>query len=44
MTDGQNTRDQCTNDRKSKHAWSNYILYIPFILSEVQTNAGLIHA
>ena len=33
MIDGQNTRDQITNDRRSKHEWSNHVLCIPFILS-----------
>ena len=33
VTDGQNTRDQITSDRRSKHAWSKCVLCIPFILS-----------
>ena len=33
IIDGQNTRDQITRGRKSKPAWSNCILCIPFILS-----------
>ena len=32
VTDGQNTRDQITRERRSKRAWSNYVLRIPFIL------------
>ena len=27
------TRDQITSNRRSKHAWSNYVICIPFILS-----------
>ena len=33
VTDSQNTRDQITSDRRSKRAWSNCVLCIPFILS-----------
>ena len=33
VTDGQNTRDQITSDRKSKRAWSKFVLYIPYIFS-----------
>ena len=33
MTDGQNTRDQITSDRRSKRAWSMCVLCIPYILS-----------
>ena len=32
-TDCPNTRDQITSDRRSKRAWSNYVLHTPFILS-----------
>ena len=32
-TDGQNTRDQITSDRRFKHASSNSVMCIPFILS-----------
>ena len=32
VTDGQNTRDQITSDRRSKRAWSNCVMCIPFIL------------
>ena len=40
MTDSQNTHGQITSDRRSKHAWSNCILCIPFILngSQLKTN------
>ena len=34
VTDSQNTRDQITRDRRSKHAWSNCVLCIPFILRD----------
>ena len=33
VTDSQNTRDQITSGRKSKRAWSNCALCIPFTLS-----------
>ena len=33
VTDGQNTRDQITSDRRSKHAWSKCFLSIPYVLS-----------
>ena len=33
VTDGQNTRDQITSDRRSKRAWSKCVLCIPYILS-----------
>ena len=33
LTDGWNMRDQITQGRRSKHAWSNCVLCIPFILS-----------
>ena len=33
MTDGQNTRDQITSDRRSKRAWSKCVLCIPYIRS-----------
>ena len=33
VTDSQNTRDLITSDRRSKRAWSNCVLGIPFILS-----------
>ena len=33
VTNGQNTRDQITSDRRSKRAWSNCVMCIPFILS-----------
>ena len=33
VTDGQNTRDQITRDRRSKRGRSNCVLCIPFILS-----------
>ena len=33
VTDGHNTRDQITSDRKSKRAWSKCVLYIPYIFS-----------
>ena len=32
VTDGQNTRDKITRDRRSKRAWSNCVFCIPFIL------------
>ena len=32
MTDGQNTRDQITSDRRSKRAWSKCVLRISYIL------------
>ena len=34
VTDSQNTRDHITSDRRSRRAWSNCVLRIPFILSE----------
>ena len=33
VTDSQNTRDHITSDRRSKRAWSNCVLCIPFIVS-----------
>ena len=33
MTDGQNTRDQITSDRRSKRAWSKCVLCFPYIRS-----------
>ena len=33
VTDGHNTRDQITSDRKSKRAWSKCVLYIQYIFS-----------
>ena len=30
MTDGQNTRDQITRDRRSKRAWSKCVLCVPY--------------
>ena len=44
VTGGQNTRDQITRGRRSTCSWLNCVLCIPFILSEVQTKAGYIHA
>ena len=44
MTDGQNACYQITNDRRSKCAWSNCVLHIPFILSGSPMYAGYIHA
>ena len=33
VRDSQNTRDQITSDRRFKRAWSNCVMYIPYILS-----------
>ena len=33
VIDGQNMRDQIKSYRRSKHAWSDCVFYIPFILS-----------
>ena len=33
VRDSQSTRDQITSDGRSKRAWSNWVLSIPFILS-----------
>ena len=33
LTDGQNTSDKLTSDRRSKRTWLNCVLCIPFILS-----------
>ena len=44
MTDGQNACYQITNDRRSKCAWPNCVLHIPFILSGSPMYAGYIHA
>ena len=40
VTDGQNTRDQITSDRRSKRAWSSAFCAFHTFLVEVQTNAG----
>ena len=33
VRDSQNTRDQISSDRRFKRAWSNCVMYIPYILS-----------
>ena len=41
VTDSQITRDQITSDRRSKRAWSNCVLCIPFILSGISNECWL---
>ena len=41
VTDGQNTRNQIMRCSLSKRAWSNCVVYIPFILSGTPTKCWL---
>ena len=47
VTDGQNTRDKITSDKRSRHAYArDQIAFCAFhsFLVEVQTHTGYIHA